>query len=178
MTSDEKFKHAISIVSRQEGGLVNDEDDKGGITNLGISLRWLKSVGESIDDDEDVDADDIRALTHKKAHELYRKYWWDKYRYNELKDLQIATKMFSLSVNMGPTRAHKILQQSINRLNSRAITIDGLIGGITIGAANKITPYILLEEIRLNAAHFYLNLAWDNEDYRKYLLGWMKRAFS
>jgi lysozyme family protein len=178
MNDEKRFEYALDVVTHQEGGLVNDKDDKGGITNIGISLRWLQSIGESIDDDDDVDADDIIALTHEKAAELYKKHWWDRYRYNELKDLQIATKMFSFSVNMGPTRAHKILQQSINRLNKKPINIDGVIGSITIKAANKITPYILLEEIKLNAAHYYLNLAWDNHDQKKFLLGWMKRAFS
>jgi lysozyme family protein len=178
MIDDQRFDYAINVVSRQEGGLVDDKDDKGGITNLGISLRWLKSVGEYIDKDNDIDADDIKALTEKKAHELYKKYWWDKYKYNEIEDLEVATKILSLSVNMGPTRAHKLLQQSINRLNNRAINIDGIIGPITIAAANKIKPYVLLDEIKLNAAHFYLNLVWDNHDYKKYLLGWMRRAFS
>ena len=44
-------------------------------------------------------ADCYRLMNNEeKAAELYKKHWWDRYRYNELKDLQIATKMFSLSV--------------------------------------------------------------------------------
>jgi lysozyme family protein len=177
MNNEDRFNHAVSVLLSQEGGFSDDKDDPGGITKYGVSVKWLMSVKEDINEDGVVNSEDIKNLTRNEAIELYREYWWDKYCYNDIEDLDVATKMLSLSVNMGPSRAHRILQQSINRLNEKPIKIDGIIGINTLNSANDLPGHDLLEELKINAAHFYVNLIWDNRKLEKYLLGWMRRAF-
>lgn len=177
MNAAERWIYACDILLKQEGGLTNDSSDRGGLTNWGVSLRWLRAVGEDINGDGKVDESDIRALTETRSRELYKEYWWDKHNYNALNDLNIATKVLSLSVNMGESRAHKILQSAINRINVLSIGVDGIVGPKTIKAANELCPRVLLDEIKLNAAHFYMNLVWNNRKFEKFLLGWMRRAF-
>lgn len=50
------FDTAIITVLRHEGLFVNDSDDAGGATHYGVSLRWLKSIGD-LDNDGFVDGD-------------------------------------------------------------------------------------------------------------------------
>lgn len=173
-----RFDYAVDVVLKQEGGLSDDKSDPGGETNFGISLRYLESIGEDIDGDGEVNARDIIKLNRAGAIDIYRKNWWLKYHYDKINDLDLATKIFSLSVNMGAKRAHKIIQASINRVADKSIVVDGLFGLRTIAAINICDPHILLDEIKLNAARFYINLIMDNKKFSKYLLGWMNRAFS
>jgi len=55
-----KFDEIIEVVLKHEGGLVDDPDDPGGLTNLGISQRAYPN-------------EDIRGLTVERAKELYDK---------------------------------------------------------------------------------------------------------
>lgn len=173
-----RWDYAISIVLQMEGGYSDDKIDPGGETNYGISLRYLESIGEDIDKDGEVNGKDIKAMTKEEAIIIYRNFWWNKYGYNNILDLDLATKIFSLSVNMGALRAHKLMQISINRMNDKALTVDGRFGQKTINAANSLNPHLLLDELKLNAAHYYINLIADKPKLSKYTLGWMRRAFS
>ena len=171
---------AVKNVLKHEGGLSDHPNDPGDITNFGISLRFIKAAGLDIDDDEHINKNDILALTKQRAKEIYKQEWWDRYHYGCIENQDIANKVLDMSVNMGPKRAHKILQTSINRLREKPITIDGIIGNQTFQAIQKLhedgESCELLGELRDNSAHFYINLVADNPALRAFLRGWLNRA--
>ena len=49
-----KFEEAWSYVKENEGGYVNDKNDKGGATKYGVSLRFLKGLER---DEGDINGD-------------------------------------------------------------------------------------------------------------------------
>lgn len=57
---------SIDLVLRHEGGLSDDPNDPGGLTNFGISLRSYPELG----------ADGIRSLTRAQAEAIYLKDFW------------------------------------------------------------------------------------------------------
>jgi lysozyme family protein len=160
----ELFEKAITIVLKHEGGYVNDPNDLGGETKYGISKRSYPHL-------------DIKNLTVEQAIEIYRRDWWDKYRYGDIKDQDVATKVFDLSVNMGPVTAHRLLQEALVFLGY-PVEIDGIIGPQTIAAANKADPRRLLHVIRWLAAHHYYRIAAQSPQSRAFLIGWLNRAYS
>lgn len=182
----DNFDKSIKTILIHEGGYTNDPIDPGGATNFGISLRWLAQKGliGDMDGDGDVDAEDIKLLSTEKASELYRIYWWDKYKYYNIIDDSLATKIFDMSVNMGPVRAHKIVQQSINKVISIGINgfselkVDGIFGPKTLSAVNSLAKLQLIPEIRENQKKFYLRLIARNHDFEKYRTGWIRRAMA
>lgn len=179
---DIKFQKAIKIVLAHEGGFVDDPDDPGGTTSFGISLRWLKTVGDldkdgyldgDLDHDGDVDSEDIRKMKKSDAIELYYTQWWRRYKYYRITDPQVATKIFDLSVNMGPKQCHKIVQRSLWACRHKLVD-DGVLGPLTFNAINKVWPArILTVAIRVGAACFYRSL-----NRPKYIKGWLRRAHS
>ena len=179
------FKEAIITVLKHEGGYVNDRDDPGGATNYGVSLRFLKGTGDlevgDIDMDGDIDADDIRAMSVEQAHTVYRKYWWDKYKYGEIPHQELATKIFDLSVNMGAKQAHKLLQRA-SRANGLYLVDDGVLGPNTLGAiitlCNAGRGSCLLSALRSECAGFYKVLIAQKPVFEKYRNGWTKRAYA
>jgi lysozyme family protein len=168
--NDSRFQYAVNVVLEHEGGLSNDKDDKGGITRWGISLRYLEL--EHIDPNGDgiIDAHDVRGLTKQEAIDIYKAHWWNKYSYNKIKDLRLATKVFDLAVNAGAVRAHKLLQQAIGT------TVDGLLGPRTIAITNVQQAGEVLAQLRLEAREFYLGLIQAKPIYEKYRNGWLARA--
>lgn len=186
-----QFEPAVKILLSQEGKLTDDKNDPGGITNFGVSLRFLRSLAVKdvdgfligdIDKDGDVDADDIRKMSIEQASEIYRTQWWDRYQYGSIIDQDIANKLLSLSVNMGGPAAHRVAQRALRSLHIN-IQDDGILGPITKRLLNvwsspgATEPNCLLCCIRSEAAGYYRTLVTGNRNFTIYLNGWLNRAY-
>lgn len=157
---DDRFLKAVEQVLAHEGGYVNDPHDPGGETKYGISKRSYPKL-------------DIRSLNRYQATLIYHTDWWQRYGYDMIADLALATKVFDFAVNMGPLRAHKILQEAVNRTSPAELAVDGLLGPLSMEAVNNHPyPPLLLAEYRLGAIAFYASL----KNAPRYLLGWVRRA--
>jgi len=176
LTPEGRFQYCVGIILEHEGGLSIDKRDPGGVTQWGVSLRFLRTIGLDVDGDGKVDEHDIIAISKPGAKEIYRKHWWDKYHYNAFNSLDVAAKVFDLSVNMGAMAAHKLLQIAINRLSDKSITVDGLIGGQTLGAANSLCGEKLRQELRICAEHKYIQILADRPAMEWARNGWLRRA--
>ena len=201
-----KFSLAIGPLLKHEGGFVDHPSDPGGATNWGISLRFLRALEDpyfDVDQDGDIDADDIKALTRAGAINIYREQWWERYNYGAIEDQAIANKVLDLSVNMGPHRAHMLLQQAVRSATGTVLRLDGALGPNTLtsvngartrtllapplpsgtrrvgrvplgsGAASKARTRALLAAYRSEAAGFYRSL--NKPDFIK---GWLNRAYA
>lgn len=173
---EHRFQHCVRHILEHEGGLSNHKRDPGGITQWGISLRFLRAAGIDIDGDGNVDADDIIALTRPGAIQIYRKYWWDKYKYIAFNEIEVVEKVFDMAVNMGGRAAHKQLQIAINRIQQKPITVDGILGGQTFGAANSHNPKTLRQSLRDCAKHYYRQIIANNPAMKVFEDGWFRRA--
>ena len=153
-----KFDEIIDVVLKHEGGLVDDSDDPGGLTNLGISQRAYPD-------------EDIRGLTVERAKELYERDYWRKYKAGDLPD-RIRHSYLDMCINMGGRRAIKILQEACNSKNSEKIDIDGGIGPATIKAASNVEPF----RLRAYRVMYYAELCMKKPKMEKYWVGWFRRS--
>lgn len=181
LSADEKFAIALADTLKSEGGFVDHHKDPGGATNLGVSLRFLRSAGHElgdIDGDGDIDIDDIKALSRADAAEIYKQHFWDIYRYGEL-PTSIACRVFDMAVNMGPFQAHLILQRALKACRI-GIVVDGKIGLQTRGATSThVSCYgaaPLMTAIRSEHAAFYTELVEEKPELEVFLKGWLRRA--
>lgn len=154
------FERAVEKVLIHEGGYVNDPKDPGGETKFGISKRSYPQL-------------DILHLTREEAVAIYWGDWWKRYGYEMIADLALAAKVFDFAVNMGASRAHKLLQEAVNRTSPADLSVDGRIGPKSLEAINNhpYPPY-LLAEFRLGAISYYAGL----KNAPRYLPGWVRRA--
>ena len=164
-----RFERAVKIVLSHEGGYSNDKNDKGGETNFGISQKFL---------DENKLNYIVKDITVDLAKSIYEKYFWNQYRYYELKSLKIATKIFDTAVNCGNYEAALILQRAINNISLNKIVVDGILGDNTFKLANKCNDNYLLDNIRFEMKRFYLNLINEHPEYISFKSGWLSRAAS
>lgn len=176
MISEAKFQYCVKIILEHEGGLSNDKRDPGSTTQWGVSLRFLRTIGLDVDKDGDVDAHDIVALTKPGAVDIYRKYWWNKYKYERFKDVEVVSKVFDLAVNMGAVSAHKILQRACNDFLTTKLEVDGLLGARTLIAAHNIQADSLREAMRRCAKDRYIQILSANPAMEWCRQGWMNRA--
>ena len=178
MTSEQseglRFQHALNVLLKDEGGYSNDPDDPGGATNLGITQndldKWAAILGLPRS---------VKSLTLADAYTFYRHVWWDKYGYNAINSIDIATKVFNLAVNIGNIPAAFILQKAL-KWAGYGIEEDGVIGPKTIAAVNQMCLHgreqDLHDELTEEAKAYYEHLTEENPKLYKFLNGWLKRA--
>ncbi|HUN53321.1 MAG TPA: glycosyl hydrolase 108 family protein [Candidatus Sulfotelmatobacter sp.] len=162
--ADADFAAAVELVLGNEGGLVDDPRDPGGITHWGISLRAYPQLGRA----------GILALTREQAKTLYRADWWDRHHFGAL-PWPVSAKVFDLAVNIGAAAAVRLLQGACAACG-QAVALDGLIGPATIAAARGCDPDALRRTLTAAAAAHYRSLVRENPELARFLAGWLNRT--
>ena len=151
------FEKAIDKVLINEGGYVDDPNDKGGETKYGISKRSYPSV-------------DIKNLTTDEAKAIYKLDYWDRVKGDEIRSDLIAFELFDTAVNMGVRTASKLIQGCVG------VHPDGIIGNKTLEAINSTDEELLLLRFKLAKVARYAYITKKRPANRKFLLGWINRT--
>lgn len=114
---NEEFEKLIFI----EGGYVNDKDDAGGETYLGISRKFNPDWQgwKIIDSEKKKGIKDITSRLKKndvlteEAKHLYKMSYWDVMELDDIPSQSIAHQLFDTCVNCGCKTAIRIAQQVI-----------------------------------------------------------------
>lgn len=180
----DNFMAAWEVLKRLEGGKNEVAGDTGGATNWGVSLRYLRAMGDldkdgfpdgDLDHDGDVDREDVFNMTEEEA-KAFALQDWTAWKCQDFQDPDVATRYFTLAWNMGPTNATRILQRAL-RACGRPVTEDGHLGPITMGEVNHCNPATMTVALRSEAAGQYRVLAAKNPALGKFLAGWESRAY-
>ena len=157
------FDEAIKLILKNEGLYSNDKDDSGGETKFGISKRSYPDV-------------DIKNLSVQKAKQIYKKDFWDKQKYKDIKNKELAIKVFDLSVNVGTSRANKLVQRALRAVNKK-VEENGVLDDATICLINESDATDLLSALKSEAAGYYRLIVSTKPHRAKYLKGWLNRAY-
>lgn len=101
MNEQERFKKSIAFVFKWEGGLVNNPDDPGGLTNFGISKTAYPKMSNK----------EIKELTREKAESIYYRDYWTKSG-AILAQWPACLAILDTAINMGVSRALRFLGES------------------------------------------------------------------
>lgn len=167
-----KFEDAIEFVLKNEGGLVDDPNDPGGITAWGISLRFYKTIKAK------VTANDIKRLTKDEAKNIYENHFWNRNKYYALNSQKIATKAFDMSVNCGVRASNQALQKAVMHSSKCILRVDGILGDKTIAAVNSANEQDVYQSFKSFQRDYYLDVLKRFPELAKYKNGWLKRASS
>jgi lysozyme family protein len=113
----------------------------------------------------EVDEAEMRSLTPELVAPLYKANYWDACKCDDL-PRGVDYVVFDSAVNMGPSRAAKLLQAALG------VTADGVIGRATIAAATAANPAELLEAFSLGKEEFYKSLP----TFATFGKGWLNRV--
>jgi lysozyme family protein len=111
----------------------------------------------------------------EKAEELYKLFFWDRYKYGKIVDQNNATKVFDASVNCGPSRGAAMLQRAVAHCGNTIID-DGILGPISFELINKCDQKKLIVEMAQEMRDYYLDLVIKKPKLKKFLKGWLMRA--
>ncbi|MCO6445820.1 MAG: glycoside hydrolase family 108 protein [Anaerolineae bacterium] len=146
------FERAFARTVGHEGGEVNDPRDPGGHTKFGISQRAYP-------------AEDIANLTLERARLLYRRDYWNRVRGDYLPEA-VAMEAFDAAVNHGVMPAVRMMQRALG------VDDDGIIGPITLQAAQDIEPAVFVARFNGWRLFYYTSLkTWPH-----FGKGWARRV--
>lgn len=166
------FEYCLKHILKTEKGFVNHPDDRGGPTNLGITMGTLaKWRGRP------VTVDEVRDLDPKEAAEIYRTEYWDPLRLDEVISPKIRLILFDQAVNRGPHAVAKMTQAVLNEKYGQQLAIDGIIGARTLMAINSFAGAQLARKLIQASQTHYVQVAKNDPRQLVFLQGWMNRTF-
>jgi lysozyme family protein len=157
-----QFEVCIVRVLASEGGFVNHPEDPGGATNMGITRATLAAWRK-----RPVTVEEVKRLTRAEASRIYRSQYWDTIRGDELPP-GVDYAVFDISVNSGPGRAAKFLQQALR------VEADGVVGAKTIAAAAAVSDVKLASDICKRRLKWLSTLS----TWRTFGRGWRSRVIA
>ncbi|MFK5855381.1 MAG: glycosyl hydrolase 108 family protein [Bacteroidota bacterium] len=197
-----KFTTAYNITIGHEGGYVNDPDDRGGETYIGITrinypdwdgwkiidVYTTKYQGAALNSR----LSNNPGLTGYVEQFYYENYWLP--IHGDSFHQRVSNELFDTAVNQGLGTSVKYLQQALNKLNRNQkdypdITVDGGIGFITESAYTSLMKterfgsrnIEKLEKWLLKWLNYYQLKRYDlitNNDLtqEKFIPGWTERT--
>ena len=158
------------FILKWEGGFVNDPDDLGGATNMGVTIGAWKSCGYDKDGDGDIDVDDLHLLTHEDVvNRVLKPHYWDRWKADEIKSQSVANILVDWVWASG-THGIKIPQRLLG------VTVDGIVGPKTIAAVNAKNPRELFDMIKIARFDFIEDICRQRPTNNKFKRGWMNRV--
>lgn len=188
------FDQAIPVVLTHEGGWVDNPADAGRETNFGISSLIIareKITAEDLGldpatpmptlDDKGAVATYqpgyLKPMTVDAAKGIYKRLFWDRYKYEQIDDQTVATKIFDACVNMGQGHAHPLAQAAANDCNGwPGIAQDGVLGPASMAAINTSKPVEFIQVYADRLAGYYQAIVSKHPSQRVFLRNWLKRA--
>lgn len=160
---DVAIGYALSWEDSTLSGKITEDD--GGRTRFGIAEIYHPELTNSMFYSS---MGSTAALIVAKG--IYAKQYAEPLCIEEIANQDIANKLLSLGINIGISRASKMLQAAVG------VAEDGVIGAQTLLALSRTSTNEVLADLRASAERFYVQDAAANPENDKYLNGWLARA--
>lgn len=145
-----------------EGGFADIPGDRGGATNMGVTIATFRSVyGKSMT------VSQLRWMTDAQWSYIFRKLFWSRWRADQIESQPIANLLADWLWTSG-IYAIKLPQKVLG------VTIDGIVGPKTIAAVNSYTDQQLLFSMLWNEREAFFRRIGKGTQ-AKFLKGWLNR---
>ena len=134
-------KKLAPFILKWEGGFVNDPDDLGGATNMGVTMATYRVYCKRKGRPEPA-IDDLKHLSNDEWIDILKSLYWDKWKADQIKSQSVAN-IFVDWVWASGNYGIKIPQELLG------VTADGIVGKNTLAAVNNYPSlHELFDKIR------------------------------
>lgn len=165
MASFAKYTNLLFLL---EGGFSHDVADRGGPTNMGVTLNTWRWVGYDKDGDGDVDPEDLLRLTRNDVQKVVRHFYWNRWRADEIESQALAEMVVDwlwCSGKWGILIPQKML----------GVKADGYVGPVTLHAINQADPALFHQQLYERRLEFIQQIVHNDPSQALFLKGWVGR---
>jgi len=153
----------VQFIKRWEGGFVNDPVDRGGATNMGVTIGTFRSFFG-----QHQTIENLRNITDDQWFQIFKRGFWDRWRADEIRHQSVANAvvdwLWSSGVH-GIRRPQRLLN----------VVDDGIVGPITLRALNSCKAEEVFFEIRGSRKMFIHEIIQGNASQERFRNGWLNR---
>lgn len=157
-----KFELYAPILKKLEGGFVNNPADKGGATNMGVTLVTFKAYYGG-----DKTIYDLKNITDEQWTRIMKVYW-DTCKADKIANQSIANLVVDWHVNSG-LLGRKGVQECLGLVS------DGIFGPKTLAALNSAPQKCVFCKIMDARKEFYRKIVAKSPSQIAFYKGWMNR---
>ena len=153
----------VPFIRKWEGGFADDPADRGGATNMGVTLatfRHFYGAGCTVGD--------LLAMTEVQWLHIFKTGYWDRWQGDRIVSQSLADILVDwvwASGIHGITRPQRIL----------GVDTDGIVGERTLSALNGSDYERLFHRIKADRIVFVENIVRRDPSQRRFLRGWLNR---
>ena len=161
-------KKLAPFILKWEGGFVNDPDDLGGATNMGITIATYRVYRKRKGLPEPT-VDDLKHLSNDEWIDVLKSLYWDKWKADQIKNKSVDSILVDFvwaSGNYGIAIPQELLE----------VTADGIVGKNTLAAVNNYPLQDeLFDRIRRARLDYIDRICKSRPKNEKYRRGWCNR---
>jgi len=157
------FKKLIPFIQQWEGGFVNDPLDKGGATNMGVTIATFRQFFG-----QERTIDNLKAITVEQWDYIFKVGYWNRWKADEIKNQSVANILVDwlwLSGAWGIKIPQRIL----------GVVDDGIVGPKTLTALNASSPKELFDKIKEARVQYINDIIVKTPTNERFRKGWMNR---
>ena len=156
------FERYAPILKRLEGGFVNNPADKGGATNMGVTLATYRAIFG-----KNKTIYDLKNITDAEWSQIMKVYW-NAVKGDQINNQSIANLVADWNVNSGTT-GRKAIQKALG------LYADGIFGQKTLAALNAEPQKCVFCKIKAAREQFYTSIVQKTPSQAVFLKGWLNR---
>lgn len=164
----------LTSLTTREGGYVDNPVDKGGPTCYGITERVARAHGY---------VGHMDTMPLHVARSIYQTRYWEQPGFDKVNVLAkgVAEELLDTGVNMGPVVAGTFLQRALNVLQPHKLTVDGVIGPMTLHTLDEYIKArgpdgerVLFAMLNAQQSVRYIELAEQDATQLTFEYGWQR----
>lgn len=156
------------FVKSWEGGFANHPHDKGGATNMGITIATWRKQGYDKNGDGDIDVDDLMFITEDDVYRIFKLDYWNRWQAARIRNQNIANILVDWLWSSG-TYGIKIPQRLLG------VEMDGVVGPETLAALNSQEPEAFFTRLKQERADYLNRICITTPTNKTFLKGWLRR---
>lgn len=157
-----KIENLVPLILKWEGGYVDDPVDRGGCTNMGVTIgsyrHYINSKGTCAD---------LKKLTREQFVLVFSQFW-NRWKADEIHNQQLANILVDWVFNSG-TWGIRIPQRLLG------VKEDGIVGPVTLAALNSQDPRSFHAKVWAARLKFYEDIVRRDASQKRFLRGWKNR---